>query len=78
MAIRDIIQGGPVVIPSDSRLFASKPQYFDLDARIGGLSAYHEPRGRKTDSTQCGHWRHFVKWGFRPLVKALRSGLRRR
>ena len=48
MAIRDIIQGGkPVVIPSDSLLFASKPQYFDLDARVGGLSAYHEPRGRR-------------------------------
>ena len=77
MAIRDIIRGGK---PEHRATAYYSPllQYFDLDARIGELSAFHEPRGRKTDSTQCRHWRHFVKWGFRPLVKALPSGLRRR
>jgi len=31
----------------------------------GGLGASHEPRGRKTVSTQARHWRRFVKCGFR-------------
>jgi hypothetical protein len=53
MAIRDIIQNGnPVVIPSNSRLFASRPQCFDFDARVGGLSASHEPRSRRTQFYQ--------------------------